>query len=73
MLFGMDDLIGETTGIQTTAVDDPISAVAIGTGRYTEFIEGKQTRADDRREWMANQMPQQTAVSGSLFLVKLGY
>ena len=42
MLFGMDDLIGETTGIQTTAVDDPISAVAIGTGRYTEFIEGKQ-------------------------------
>ena len=41
----MDDLIGETTGIQTTAVDDPISAVAIGTGRYTEFIEGKQTRA----------------------------
>lgn len=45
MLFGMDDLIGETTGIQTTAVDDPISAVAIGTGRYTEFIEGKQTRA----------------------------
>ena len=26
MLFGMDDLIGETTGIQTTAVDDPISA-----------------------------------------------
>ena len=32
MLFGMDDLIGETTGIQTTAVDDPISAVAIGTG-----------------------------------------
>ena len=45
VLFGMDDLIGETTGIQTTAVDDPISAVAIGTGRYTEFIEGKQTRA----------------------------
>ena len=35
----------ETTGIQTTAVDDPISAVAIGTGRYTEFIEGKQTKA----------------------------
>ena len=45
MLFGMDDLIRGTTGIQTTAVDDPISAVAIGTGRYTEFIEGKQTKA----------------------------
>ena len=45
MLFGMDELIQETTGIQTTAVDDPISAVAIGTGRYTEFIEGKQTKA----------------------------
>jgi len=37
--------IQETTGIQTTAVDDPISAVAIGTGRYTEFIEEKQTKA----------------------------
>ena len=45
MLFGMDELIQETTGIQTTAVDDQISAVAIGTGRYTEFIEGKQTKA----------------------------
>ena len=45
LLFGMDDLVEETTGIRTTAVDDPISAVAIGTGRYTEFLEGKQVKA----------------------------
>ena len=53
MLFGMDDLIGETTGIQTTAVDDPISAVAIGTGRYTEFIEGKtdESLMTDENGW----------------------
>lgn len=43
LLYGMDDLVEETTGIQTIAVDDPISAVAIGTGRYTEFLEGKQS------------------------------
>lgn len=45
LLYGMDDLVEETTGIQTIAVDDPISAVAIGTGRYTEFLEGKQVKA----------------------------
>lgn len=42
MLYGMDTLIEETTGILTITVDDPLSAVAIGTGRYEEFIESKQ-------------------------------
>lgn len=45
LLFGMDDLVEETTGIRTTVVDDPISAVAMGTGRYSEFLEGKQAKA----------------------------
>lgn len=45
LLYGMDELVEETTGIRTTAVDDPISAVAIGTGRYTEFLEGKQAKS----------------------------
>ena len=43
-IFGLDILVEETTGIETIAIDDPISAVAIGTGRYVEFIEGKQGR-----------------------------
>jgi rod shape-determining protein MreB len=45
LLYGMDDLIAETTGIRTIAVDDPVSAVAIGTGRYAEFLEGKQAKS----------------------------
>lgn len=42
LLYGMDLLIEETTGIQTITVDDPISAVAIGTGRYEDFMEKNQ-------------------------------
>lgn len=45
LLFGMDDLVEETTGIRTAAVDDPISAVAMGTGRYGDFLEGKQAKS----------------------------
>jgi len=44
LVYGMDSLIEETTGIQTVALDDPISAVAIGTGRYEEFLENKSGR-----------------------------
>ena len=42
MLYGMDRLIEQITGIRTRLVDDPISVVAIGTGRYTEFTEVKK-------------------------------
>jgi len=42
LLFGMDTLIEEATGIQTITVDDPLSAVVIGTGRYEDFMESKQ-------------------------------
>ncbi len=42
MLYGIDEFVEEKTGIQTVMVDDPISVVAIGTGRYVEFLEGKQ-------------------------------
>jgi rod shape-determining protein MreB len=44
MLYGMDELIRKTTGIQTIAVDDPTTTVVIGTGRYAEFMEEKQAR-----------------------------
>ena len=42
LLYGMDRLIEQITGIRTTLADDPISVVAIGTGRYTEFMEAKK-------------------------------
>jgi rod shape-determining protein MreB len=37
MLFGLDKLIKEKTGINAIIAEDPISCVAIGTGRYIEF------------------------------------
>lgn len=42
MLYGMERLIEQITGIRTYRADDPISVVAIGTGRYTEFMEVKK-------------------------------
>ena len=43
LLYGMDRLIEQITGIRTTLADDPISVVAIGTGRYTEFMQVKKS------------------------------
>ena len=40
-LYGLDQLIEEVTGMRTTVADDPLNVVAIGTGRYTEFLEAK--------------------------------
>ena len=40
MLYGLDQLIEEKTGINTYVADDPLSAVAIGTGKFIEFASG---------------------------------
>ena len=37
LLGGLDQLIQERTGINTMIADDPMTAVAIGTGRFIEF------------------------------------
>ena len=41
MLSGLDLLIEEKTGINTMIADDPLTAVAIGTGKYIEFQTGE--------------------------------
>ncbi len=41
LIYGMDELIQQATGIHTSTADDPMSVVAIGTGRFAEFLEGK--------------------------------
>jgi len=38
LLRGMEQLIEEKTGISTITADDPMTAVAIGTGQYVEFL-----------------------------------
>ena len=40
LLRGLEDLIYSKTGINTMTAEDPMTAVAIGTGRYIEFISG---------------------------------
>jgi rod shape-determining protein MreB len=38
LLRGLEDLICDRTGITTMTAEDPMTAVAIGTGKYVEFI-----------------------------------
>ena len=38
LLYGMEQLIEEKTGISTVRSDDPLTAVAIGTGKYVEEV-----------------------------------
>ena len=38
LLFGLDRLIANVTGVKTRVADHPVSCVAIGTGKYLDFI-----------------------------------
>ena len=42
LLHGMERLIEEKTGITTMTAEDPLSAVAIGTGKYVDSIDENQ-------------------------------
>lgn len=42
LLYGLDQLIEEKTGINTFVADDPLSAVAIGTGKFIEYANGQE-------------------------------
>ena len=42
LLYGLDKLISKRTGIETIIADDAISCVAIGTGKYIEFMADKK-------------------------------
>ena len=48
LLYGMDKLLQNRTGIHAMVAEDAVSCVAIGTGRYIEFIS-ENTVEDDRR------------------------
>ena len=38
LLRGLEELIEEKTGINTMTAEDPMTAVAIGTGKFIEFL-----------------------------------
>lgn len=40
LLRGLEELIYSKTGINTITAEDPMTAVAIGTGKYVEFLAG---------------------------------
>ena len=42
LLYGLEELIEERTGINTMTAEDPMKVVAIGTGQYVEFMNGKK-------------------------------
>ena len=45
LLRGLEELIEDKTGINTMTAEQPMTCVAIGTGKYVEFLAGK--RDDD--------------------------
>lgn len=40
LLRGLEELISSQTGVNTMTAEDPMTAVAIGTGKYVEFLGG---------------------------------
>ena len=46
LLYGLEELIESKTGITTMTAEDPMTAVALGTGRYVEFLSGEVTIGD---------------------------
>ena len=41
LIRGLDELIESKTGINTMVAEDPMTCVAIGTGKYVEMLSGK--------------------------------
>ena len=48
LLNGLEDLICSKTGITTMTAEEPMTAVAIGTGKYVEFLSGYRESQDRR-------------------------
>ena len=46
LLYGLEELIEEKTGINTMTAEDPVTAVAVGTGKFVEFLAGNH---DDKQ------------------------
>lgn len=45
LLYGLEELIEDKTGITTMTAEEPMTAVAVGTGKFVEFLAGR--RDDD--------------------------
>ena len=48
LLGGLDELIEEKTGINTMIAEEPMNVVAIGTGKFIEFIHAAKNDLDKK-------------------------
>lgn len=46
LLRGLEELMEERTGINTMTAEDPMTCVAIGTGKYVEYMAGDYSSAE---------------------------
>ena len=47
LLRGLEELIESKTGIHTVTAKDPMTAVAVGTGKFVEFMAGERDTKDE--------------------------
>ena len=48
LIQGLEELIEEKTGINTMTAEDPLTAVAIGTGKYIEYLANDDKKSKDK-------------------------
>ena len=48
LIQGLEELIEEKTGINTMTAEDPLTAVAIGTGKYIEYLAEDDKKSKDK-------------------------
>ena len=48
LIQGLEELIEEKTGINTMTAEDPLTAVAIGTGKYIEYLSVDDKKSKDK-------------------------
>lgn len=48
LIQGLEELIEEKTGINTMTAEDPLTAVAIGTGKYIEYLADDEKKSKNK-------------------------
>ena len=49
LIQGLEELIEEKTGINTMTAEDPLTAVAIGTGKYIEYLADDDKKSKNKK------------------------
>ena len=48
LIQGLEELIEEKTGINTMTAEEPLTAVAIGTGKYIEYLADDDKKSKNK-------------------------